>query len=227
MDEAFALAVRHLKDGHDVEDSARHLVEEFRPRLIAYFRHHNFSNADAEDLAQETLRRVLTSIGGLNDESKFMPWFFQIARNVRLTARAVVNQRQEETLDAVGSAEPADPGEDAISKTIYREQLERTWNAVERLPAQQKRCLVLRAVHEMSYEEIAAVLRLSVHLRLSTCWQSASVRLRRRRPVTVLEYLPRECRYRSWSGRRKGPPDPNSGANRKSRELVESRHLPG
>ena len=163
MEEAFALAVRNLKYGQAIEDSAQYLVENFRPRLIAYFRHHSFSEQDADDLVQETFRRVITGIRGLNDESKFIPWFFQIARNVRQTARAVIIHRQEETLDGVEAAEPADPAMDTVSTTIHRQQLERTWSAVERLPSQQKQCLILRAAHEMSYQEIAAVLRLSVN----------------------------------------------------------------
>jgi RNA polymerase sigma-70 factor (ECF subfamily) len=162
MDETLGLAVRRLKRGHAVEDSAEYLVKNFRSRLIGYFRHHNFSDADAEDLVQETFRRVITGIGGLNDERKFMSWLFQIARNVRLTARAAHIQRQEEALDPEESPEPADPAGDPAAVTIHRQQLERTWNAVEKLPAQQKQCLVMRAAHEMSYQEMAAVLRLSV-----------------------------------------------------------------
>ena len=104
MDEAFVLAVRHLRQGRAVEDSAQYLVGRFQTRLIAYFRHHSFSDADAEDLVQETFRRVLTGIRGLNDESKFMPWLFQIARNVRFSARAVAIQRQEEPLEAIDAA---------------------------------------------------------------------------------------------------------------------------
>jgi RNA polymerase sigma-70 factor (ECF subfamily) len=162
MDESSVLAVRRLREGQAIEDSAEVLVGKLRPRLTAYFHHHGFSDADAADLVQETFRRVLTGVRGLNDESKFLPWLFQIARNVRFTARAVVMHRQEETLEAIEDAATAQSSDDPVSNAIHRQRLERTQAAMEKLPPQQKQCLVLRAIHEMSYEEIATVLRLSV-----------------------------------------------------------------
>jgi RNA polymerase sigma-70 factor (ECF subfamily) len=43
------------------------------------------------------------------------------------------------------------------------ERLRAVDSAIEALPPQQRQCLLLRAVEELSYEEIAATLRLSVH----------------------------------------------------------------
>ena len=163
MDDALVLAVRHLKVGQAVGDSAQVVVQQFRPRLLSYFRHHNFSDADAEDLVQETFRRVLAGIHGLNDESKFLPWLFQIARNVQLSARAVIFQRKEEALDSVETARMTDSSEDAVSRSMNRERVERVWKALDQLPPRQKQCLVMRTTQEMSYEEIATVMRLSVN----------------------------------------------------------------
>ncbi|MBI4473804.1 MAG: sigma-70 family RNA polymerase sigma factor, partial [Acidobacteria bacterium] len=59
-----------------------------------------------------------------------------------------------------------------------REQLDRTWRAVEELPAQQRQCLLLRVLQEMSYEEIATVLRLSASTVRNHLWE-ARLNLRR------------------------------------------------
>jgi hypothetical protein len=86
-DESIEQAVRNLKVGHDAENSAQLLVTHLRDRLVSYFRRSHFSEADAEDLTQETFRRVFTGIKGLNDAGRFRPWFFQIAQNVKLIDR--------------------------------------------------------------------------------------------------------------------------------------------
>lgn len=164
LEEELDRAVHNLKEGVAVEDSAQLLVRHLRARLISYFRHYNFSAADAEDLAQETFRRVFTGIGGLQDESRFRAWFFQIAHNVRVTAHTATAR---ENAGVVGGNESVDlpvvdPAPDPLRTTLQREALSRVWGAVAKLSQQQKQCLMLRVVNEMSYEEIACVLHLSV-----------------------------------------------------------------
>jgi RNA polymerase sigma-70 factor (ECF subfamily) len=54
--------------------------------LRAWFRRHA-SPADAEDLAQETLMRVLRHLPELRDTDRLGPWMRRIARNVLTDAR--------------------------------------------------------------------------------------------------------------------------------------------
>ncbi len=116
---------------------------------------------DAEDLVQKTLTRVFQGIGGVREEEKLLAWVFTVARNVRNTAferrppRAV-------SLDAI--PEPADAREMDDSAQVTREKkIEAIWRAIEALPARQRQCLPLQVRDGLSYEEIAAILRLSVN----------------------------------------------------------------
>ena len=178
LDEVLDRAVRNLKEGREVEEAAHVLVRHLRARLISYFRRNNFSDADAEDLTQETFRRVFTGIKGLNDADRFRAWFFQVARNVRFSAYAAAGQRDVMALDADAADPVAAHEPDPLLTTLQREALARTWEAVHKLPEQQKQCLVLRVVHEMSYEEIARVMHLSVET-VRTHLKVARLNLRR------------------------------------------------
>lgn len=98
---------------------------------------------------------------------------------------AHVSSKEVQTYEGIGIDEVdsvvSDISENPLAAAIYSERLERTWQAIEKLPAPQKQCLIMRARHEMSYEEIATVLRLSIrtvrnHLR------EARLRLREEAP---------------------------------------------
>ena len=148
-------AIRRLKAGEARETSSEYLVRSFRARLVSYFRNHSFSNEDAEDLVQEVFRRVFRGIEDLRDEARFIGWMFQIARNVRLTAQS---NRSQAVM--VGIQDVDLPSRDS-ERIQGKEKLDKVWRLIESLPEQQRQCLVLRVLHDMSYEEIASVLKLS------------------------------------------------------------------
>jgi RNA polymerase sigma-70 factor (ECF subfamily) len=191
MDESLEQAVRNLKANRAAEDSAEHLVRALHPRLLSYFRRNHFSEADAEDLAQETFRRVFNGIGGLKDDARFRAWFFEIARNVRSSAHTSASHRRAGLFDELEADDAAmvDPAPNPLSGALQREALSRTWKAVGALPGQQKQCLVLQVVHEMSYAEIATVLHLSIET-VRTHLREARMNLRRELSETSLRAMP-------------------------------------
>jgi RNA polymerase sigma-70 factor (ECF subfamily) len=157
-------AIRKLREGPD-EDSSRFLLERFRSRLQGYFRHHRFRDEDAEDLVQETFRRVFRGIGGLEDEARFLGWLFQIANNVRITAQVASHQRDQYRAELPDTFDNDFPGRqpDPLRIAIAADRLDRTWKVIEVLPGQQRQCLLMFVLQEMSYDEIAVVLQLSVN----------------------------------------------------------------
>jgi RNA polymerase sigma-70 factor (ECF subfamily) len=140
----------------------RHL----RPRLLAYFQSHGLSRADGEDLVQTTLARVYRNVDGLRDDTSFLPWLFVIARNERrrwweaTRAAAAGERRRAEQSPVARSAARRGAGDDGRHR---RAPARGALGDRRTLPAQQRQCLLLRAVHELSYDDIAATLRLSVH----------------------------------------------------------------
>lgn len=153
--------MRQAMAGIDVEMAFRVIDVNMRPRLARYFRAHGFPADDADDLVQNTLARVFQGVQHLENESKFMPWLFTIARNVRLSA---IEQRHrtisEVPIDSVDAErDPNPPGGDEIDQSL----IDQLWRTIAELPAQQRQCLMLRVRDGLAYEEIARTLRLSVH----------------------------------------------------------------
>ncbi|MBI4469900.1 MAG: sigma-70 family RNA polymerase sigma factor [Acidobacteria bacterium] len=159
-------AVRRLRAGVEVETSARVVDAQLRPRLLCFFRTHSFSREDAEDLVQKTLARVYAGVQQLAQAERFFGWLFAIARNVQ---RAAAAERQRASQLVSGGIEPPEEFPDPVSAKLSDDQqldenrLAAVRAAIEQLPVQQRQCLLLRVREELSYEEIAESLRLSVN----------------------------------------------------------------
>jgi RNA polymerase sigma-70 factor (ECF subfamily) len=166
INEEILQAVREVLTGIRVEDNFRIIALRLSPRLLSYFRAYLSSREEAEDLVQKTLTRVFLGIKQLKEEQKFLGWLFTIARNVRRTAAE--QQQRERRLMAGGIElveELADPRPSAWShdQELDERRMDAVWAAIEKLPAQQRQCLLLQMRDELSYEEIAETLRLSVN----------------------------------------------------------------
>jgi RNA polymerase sigma factor (sigma-70 family) len=160
-EEALVAALRRARSGADPDEVFRELDADLRPRLTRYFRAASFSPEDAEDLVQKTLARVFQGIGGVREEDKILAWLFTVARNVRNTA---FESRPPRAVSLEEIPEPADAREMSESAHERREKrIEAVWRAIEKLPPRQRQCLPLQVRDGLSYEEIAATLRLSVN----------------------------------------------------------------
>ncbi len=122
---------------------------------------------EAEDATERTF---LSALAGLprfeeraraedgDDASTFRIWLFRIARNVVAERRRRRRRRPEAPLDlALATPDPTD-----VERVVVdREAATSAWRAVDRLPGDRRRAVVLRFVHEMSTAEIAEVLQRS------------------------------------------------------------------
>lgn len=133
--QVYNFAVYELGDHHDAEDATE------RTFLAALANLHRFEE------------RARPADG--DDASTFRIWLFRIARNVIAERRRGLRRHPEAVLDAAAGA--ADPM-DIEGSAIVREEAAAAWRAVERLPGDRRRAVVLRFVHELSTEEIAGVL---------------------------------------------------------------------
>lgn len=160
-DVALLEALRRLKAGAEPDEAFSGLDRVLRPRLTAYFRAASFSTEDAEDLVQKTLVRVFQGIGGVREEERLLAWLFTVARNVRNTG---FERRPPRAVPLEAVPEPEDSREIGNGTEERRQtRIEAIWRAVETLPPRQRQCLPLQVRDGLSYEEIAATLRLSVN----------------------------------------------------------------
>lgn len=166
FDVSLAAAVRGLRSVPPAESAFHALDALLRPRLLRYFLAHGFAREDAEELVQKTLVRVFQGVGGLREESRFLGWLFAIARNLRCSAHGQRRREQRHRGSGVeGLTETPDrhPAVALEQRQIERQQLEALQAAVERLPPQQRECLRLRVREDLTYEDVAATLGLSVN----------------------------------------------------------------
>ena len=161
MAEEALVALRRARSGGADEAAFGELDRFFRPRLLRYFLAASFSREDAEDLVQKTLVRVFQGIGGVREEEKLLGWLFTVARNVRNTE---VKRRPVREVPLEDVSEPADTRTMSEMERRSREaRMDAVWRAIEALPPRQRQCLPLQVRDGLSYEEIAATLRLSVN----------------------------------------------------------------
>jgi RNA polymerase sigma-70 factor, ECF subfamily len=141
-----------------------------RPRLLRYFVASGAARLDADDLVQETLVSGWRGLAQLRQPDKLIPWLFAIARRVRSAyrrRRGAERARliQEPVEDLANWAREGGHAREAQAPLAddARTELARVRCALRLLPAQQRRCLVLRVDQELSYEAIADRLGLSAH----------------------------------------------------------------
>ncbi|MBA2528421.1 MAG: RNA polymerase sigma factor [Euzebyales bacterium] len=113
--------------------------------------------SEAEDIAQEGLVRAWRSLGRFRGEAAFTTWLYRIVTNVALKRAA---RRREYAV--AEPPEPPGPDLDPASRVEQRERLAVAGAALAQLSAEQRACWVLREVEGLTYDELAAVLGVTV-----------------------------------------------------------------
>jgi RNA polymerase sigma factor (sigma-70 family) len=137
------------------------LVDRHALRLTALARRLLADEAEAEDVTQEALLHAYLGLERLRDPERFSSWVYGIALNL---ARMRLRSRQDGALplaDPDGGRRVPDgvrhePSPEELLET--REVWARVQRAVDVLPAEQRRAVLLHYVDGLSCEEIAALL---------------------------------------------------------------------
>lgn len=144
---------------------------------------------DALDVAQDALLRFFSHLHRVDADRSPRPWLFAIVRN---RARDVLRRRRvrrSESLDALtegGRPEPTSTAADPARRALRRDLQRRVWRALGELPEAQREMLVLRDYQDLSYAEIAQVLRMpmgTVMSRLHRARKALKERLERQTDV--------------------------------------------
>jgi RNA polymerase sigma-70 factor (ECF subfamily) len=160
-DAALVVRARSAPDGDT--RAFDELMVRHRSRVVANCRYLTSGN-DAEDLAQEVLVKAYFALRRYESRARFSTWLYRIKVNHCLNHRRAERRRQGEmTLD--------DAAPDAAGLTVAPEadvaldraaDVSRVRAAVAGLPETLRQALILRELDEMSYEEIAAALGVSL-----------------------------------------------------------------
>jgi RNA polymerase sigma-70 factor (ECF subfamily) len=124
------------------------------------------SNSDVEDIAQQVFIRVWKSASRYVARAKFTTWLLKITRNLVFNEMRRAKRHPHVPVQIDPEAEEL-PLRDEMTATpdatLLQEELQsKIDSAIAQLPDTQRMALVLRRYQELSYEEIAEVLELSV-----------------------------------------------------------------
>jgi RNA polymerase sigma-70 factor (ECF subfamily) len=165
---------RSLIDAHLGGDRTAfgELVRRYGDSLLGYLTRVCGDREQAEDLFQETFRRVHEKAHTLRG-NHFKNWLYTIATRVaidglrrRRRIRVVsLNQKLDcdgENCDQWGAVAVAESCSDPSQEAIRVEQKEQVWQALDSLPARQRATLVLAYYQGLSYREVADVMGCSI-----------------------------------------------------------------
>ena len=124
------------------------------------------SNSDVEDIAQQVFIRVWKSARRYVPRAKFTTWLLKITRNLVFNEMRRTKRHAHVSLQSEPGAEDP-PVKDEMNlapdASLLEVELQRTIEeAILQLPEAQRLALVLRRYEQLSYEQIAEVLDLSV-----------------------------------------------------------------
>ena len=152
------------------EEAFNWLIAKYSPAV--YRLAHRILNdpADAADAVQDVFLKVFRSIGDFHQESSLKTWIYRIALNTAANQNRWWRRHKEQefSLDADEGGEgepgftPADHGRNPFESLLSRETQELVQKALDRLPACSRTVLVLREMEDLSYEEIAEILHVSL-----------------------------------------------------------------
>jgi RNA polymerase sigma-70 factor (ECF subfamily) len=126
--------------------------------------------AEAEDLAQNVFLQVYKSRSRYKQTAKFSTWLFTIARNLCLNELRRRSRHPAESLEEThpeNEDQPQRQYEDkshvaAPDKLLHGELAQKIDEALEELPENQRSAILLCRQEDLSYEQIAKILRCSL-----------------------------------------------------------------
>jgi RNA polymerase sigma-70 factor (ECF subfamily) len=125
--------------------------------------------ADAPDVVQEVFLKVFRNISHFRGDSSLKTWIYRIAINEARNQRRWFGRHRgkesqlEPAADAQGHGEwLADPARGPYEVALDHEVQTLMEEALKRISGTYRTALVLREVEELSYEEIAAILEISL-----------------------------------------------------------------
>jgi len=120
------------------------------------------NRTEAEDLVQETYVRALKAMGSLRPDSNIKAWLFTILRNVwrnQLRRRRASPDLVEIDADEANANVVVEPSPDPHA--VYVSDMESNYvrEAIAQLPSDFREVIVLREFEDLSYQEIADLLK--------------------------------------------------------------------
>jgi len=129
------------------------LVERYQRDIYRLCYRYVNNHHDASDLAQEAFLKAYRAIGRFRGDSAFSTWLYRIAVNTCLNFRSSRRLPSEPLEDDVPDATRG------VADRIEQDELsQQVREAVGRLPEKQRATLILKIYHDLTHEQVAAIM---------------------------------------------------------------------
>ena len=159
--------VAQAKAGND--EAFAELLNRYERKILRLSKNITNSDEDAEDVLQETFLKAYTHLADFKGDSRFYTWIVRIAVN-----ESLMKLRKRKSDKMVSLDEPVDNGEETVTREIAvwddtpeikysQEEIKKILDeSVESLSPIFRSVFVLRDIEELSTEETAEVLGISI-----------------------------------------------------------------
>lgn len=141
--------IEQLQAGHDA--AFDELLSRYKRPVLNFC--YRMIGDEAEDVAQEVFVRVYQRICDYRPRAKFSTWLFALARNACIDRLRYRKRHPTEPLESAPEPFTTPRETDEIGEQIAA--------AIAELPEDQRTAIVLAEYHDMSYAEIAGVMKCS------------------------------------------------------------------
>ena len=146
------------------ENAFRELVEKYRQMVFRTCMGVLHDTGDADDVTQEVFIEVFRSIGKFRADAKMSTWLYRIALNKSLNY--IRDNRKHRTVSLSGTPQNNDltgHGPEGPEEILQNQEKKKILEqAIDSLPAKQKKAFVLSKYDDLSYKEISEIMKLSV-----------------------------------------------------------------
>jgi RNA polymerase sigma-70 factor, ECF subfamily len=152
-DEDLMLRLQRRRD----EEAFSILFDRYRGPITSYIYRLVGNRSEAESLAQESFLRIIEKASHYSYPKRFSTWFYTIARNLSTDflkkKRAIVPDDFHALAESVMGPNTGEPSDHAA----WGEDLGQLAAALLELPVPYREVVVLRALQELSYRQIADI----------------------------------------------------------------------
>lgn len=151
--------INEFKDGN--VEGFNGLVRRYQERVYWIARRMLDSHQDADDIVQNVFMKVFEKLKDFRAESGFYTWIY------RVTVNTCINEIHKKRIKEILSfdhliEEPVSSDRNPLEENVQKEYQSSIKRAVEKLPPKQKAVFVMRFYEELTYNEIAEILKTSV-----------------------------------------------------------------
>lgn len=167
MPEEDVWVLRGLRAG--IEEAYEELIERFQQPVYGMVYRLLGNASDASDVVQDVFLKVFRNVHCFREQSTLRTWIYRIAVNEAHNHRRWFSRhcRNEVSLDSereddYRSPLPADPGRSPYHQALDSENRTLIEDALTRINPAFRAAVVLRDIENLSYEEIAEILQVSL-----------------------------------------------------------------